>query len=263
MSETVREMIQLIEEICKKDSITFEQETMVMGEKYNIYDSPEFISKFGADFLNHPSSDFTPEVVDFVAGKVGAIRNEEAEKEKRLQRAERGFADIDAWGISEWFLDIIPKMIRFVRENERGYYPVDKNGDFPVLSKEDASLPEPPEVYEKRWDDLLKRMEYLASEACEKTCSMKNPYEEEWSSYHERFDKKYPDKDVLKTPEELEMESNSGFFLDVGPERDEEFGEAYTEICRKFLDYDRKISKYREECKDEFFVLFSKYFFQI
>ena len=119
-------------------------------------------------------------------------------------------------------------------------------------------------ICDQKWNETLDRMIFLLSEMNDDTCTMKNPYVDEWWSYHERFDEKYPRAaEQLKTAEELAEERKNDYSISVGPERDPEFGKEYEEISDRMLEYSRKIDKYQDECKDEFMELFGKYFWNL
>lgn len=136
-------------------------------------------------------------------------------------------------------------------------WPSDKDSDEYLLRKQANK------ECSKRWTEVLEEMILLLNEMDEETCSMDNPYKEQWFSYHDEFNRKYENKDVLKTKEELEYEKKTGTFIHIGPDRDPEFGEDFKEVSKLFLDFEDKIYEYRVECKNEFFELFSEYFFDL
>lgn len=85
------------------------------------------------------------------------------------QREKRGYADQDVWNIDCWFLDIMPKMLKQLKETSHGY---------------------PATLTEKEWSDILDRMVFLLNEMDEDKCSYDNPYEDEYfSSLKDRFEK--------------------------------------------------------------------------
>ena len=204
------------------------------------------------------------------------------EKKYAKQRAEKGFCDRDTWDISFWFINTCRNILKEYAETMHGFpanlelewleehpevgltynewviWPHDENSEGYKL-REKAN-----EECAKKWEDTIKHLVWLLDEMDEETCSMTNPYEEKWWSFHEKFDKKYSNsKDELKTEKELLDEKRTNTFLHIGPERDPDFGEEYKEVLEKFLEAEKRISHYRDECKNEFFELFSKWFWNL
>lgn len=213
-----------------------------------------------------------------------ARKEAEREEKEKSQRAERGYSDSDVWNMGDWFIRTARPMLKQLAENNMGF-PSDLEVQWVEDHKDEVKMnydefvcwpseDKDPKGYELRsraseecdakWKGILKRMAFLLGEMGEETCTKKNPYEDEWWSYHEKFDKKYgSDRDVLKTEEELQREKKTHTFLHVGPERDPEFGKEYKEVSKKMYDAESDIWKYREKCKNEFFELFSKYFWNL
>ena len=186
--------------------------------------------------------------------------------------------------MDHWFLETVKPMLEQLAEEHHGYPAelekayFDKHVDsLSVKTYEEwVSWPRDEESvgYAERktasdycsdqWGSILKRMAFLLGEANEETCSLKNPYEKELFKYREMFEKKYPNRgDELKTEEELERDRTSGSWLMVGPERDPVFGEKYAEVREKYFEHENKIFEYRNQCKNEFFELFSRYFWDL
>ena len=216
--------------------------------------------------------------------KVVKIRKKDAEFDKRMaqQRAKRGYADVDVWNLDWWFIRTCKPMLKQLVKNHMGFpgfleyewfqahpelnmtfeewvcWPSDENDPgYQLRSKASDEC-------DHRWVDILNKLIYLLDEMNEDTCSMKNPYEKEWWSYHIKFDKKYPNHgNELKTEEELVEEKRTNTILHVGPERDPDFGKTYRVVVEKYLNYDKQIADYRDKCKNEFFELFSKYFWYL
>ena len=83
-------------------------------------------------------------------------------------------------------------MIRDLRINIHGY-----PGFFEGTEEENI----------RKWDYILRRMEFLFREANEDTCRKKNPYEEEYDLTQEAFTAKYGMfGEKLKTEEDLTKE---------------------------------------------------------
>lgn len=147
-------------------------------------------------------------------------------KDKKFirQRAKRGFADQDVWSIDYWFIDVMSKMLTQLKNTQHGV-PVMQDDDGNIMSMEDAS---------KKWQEALDKMIFLLHEMNEETCSFQNPYDDDLISvYSIRYS---------HHPSEL-------------PE--------YKDTVDKYLNKEKEIANYRNECKDEFFVLFSKYFWNL
>lgn len=174
------------------------------------------------------------------------------------QRAKRGFSDEDVWSIDYWFCETISPMLKQLAKKPHGFQTLDDNGDF--IYKEKFSEEES-DMYYKRWQDTILHMAFLADEMHQDKCSMKNPYDKEFHRIHRAFEKKYGfGGEKLWTEEDKKDSEKTGHYKLYGPEHDPVRGEEYRKIMDSWLDYEHKIEEYRDKCKDEFFVLFSKYF---
>ena len=176
------------------------------------------------------------------------------EERMAKQRAKHGFCDRDVWSIDYWFCNTISPMLKQLAKKHHGYQILDENGN--VIDKDDITHEEA-EVFDKRWTDTILHLAFLADEMNKETCSMKNPFEKEWRRIHNAFAKKYGDLgEKLQTEEEKKAEIHKLY----SPEDDPILGVENKKIIDRYLAYERKISDYREECKNEFFRLFNKYF---
>ena len=212
------------------------------------------------------------------------MKKKDAEFEKRMaqQRSKRGYGDNDVWSIDWWFIRTCKPMLMQLVKIHHGFpvrLEMDWLNEHPELNmtldefmcwprdeeSEGYKLRErASEECDQRWVDILNRLIFLLNEMDEDKCTMKNPYEKEWNSYYRKFEKKYPDRgNELKTEKELEMEKTSNVWLHVGPERDPDFGDAFKEASKNYFEFEKQISQYRDKCKDEFFELFSKYFWNL
>ena len=95
-----------------------------------------------------------------------------------------------------------------------------------------GSFEGPEEKNIRKWDRILKRMEFLFREANEDTCRKKNPYEAEHNLAQEAFEAKYGMfGEKLKTEEEIAREMREHkhrlYMMDDVPE--------YAEISKKWL----------------------------
>lgn len=191
------------------------------------------------------------------------IRRDDRKFEEKMaeQRKKRGYSDKDTWSIRDWFLDIVPKMIQHMRDNLHGYptplvsYPV--NSQAVVLSEEDKSNKAFIE-----WKETLDKMIFLLKEMNEETCSFKNEYQEEVDKAQEKFRKKYGwfGKDFEKI-NNIEPESKAGkrvYFYYDDPEHPE-----WKELNEKYHRVEQHKYYYMDKCREEFFTLFSKYFWEM
>ncbi len=107
-------------------------------------------------------------------------------------------------------------------------------------------------------------MIFLLTEMDADKCSMKNPYEKAYKGLNRKFRRElgwFGEK--AKTPEELAEEKAKGSSRMYSPW---DFPDRYPtakEINGKYFEYETKIDEYRDKCKDEFFELFSKYFWML
>lgn len=168
-------------------------------------------------------------------------RDEEAFSEKmRKQRYERGYADIDVWDISEWFIDIVAPMLRQLRNTHHGSPAylgknyVDENGNMVN-----------PECHEE-WDKTLDRMIFLLGEMKEETRSVSNPYAGEYDKVLEEFQEKYRQK---------ENDDRKFHSLRDIPE--------YKAVQDEYIEKEKELEQYADQCKNEFFELFSRHFWDL
>lgn len=172
------------------------------------------------------------------------------------QKVKKGFCDEDVWSIDIWFCKTISPMLRQLAKTSHGCPLLDENGD--VIYKEKTSSEEL-DIYAKRWEETLLHMAFLADEMHEDTCSMKNPFEKERKRIYKTFEKKYGFwGEKLYTEEDKKKEE--GIYNMYTPEDDPIHGEEYQKIINQHSEYEDKIADYMERCKEEFFLLFCKYF---
>jgi len=157
-------------------------------------------------------------------------------KKWRSQRARKGFSDSDVWGIDYWFSDTIARMLTELRDHTDGHPVFDDEGNFAA----------PDESYDnderdrKLWYEILSRMIFLAKEMNDETCSMVNPYMDEYVKHETDLwesHKTMNSSDSADEPEEIKK------------------------LKENFLKFELEKKKYIMSCKDEFFELFSKYYF--
>lgn len=124
------------------------------------------------------------------------MSDEEFEAKCREQRAEQGFADIDASEIDSWFMEIMPRMLRKFQKINTSIPCEGSLISHELCDEDDERLAD--------WNKTIDRMIFLLEEMNEDTCSMD--------------------------------QSRNSF---------------------------REIFEYRNACKDEFFELFSKHFWDL
>ena len=195
------------------------------------------------------------------------------ERGYRKERAKKGYCCRDLWAMDNWFLNLIPKMLREFREyskteaypmslfdeewfeenkdrcSEVGIHDVDffHNNYYENLSDEQQKFYNEMDKYnEKKWFETLDRMIFLFEEASEETCSKKNPYEKEYMDF---ISSTIPNK--RRTNKELRERKKN-----PPPERDEE---ADSKMQKMHFEEELKLEEYRKQCKDEAMALFTKY----
>lgn len=178
------------------------------------------------------------------------------EKKWAEQRAKRGFSDMDASEIDTWFMKVMPEMLKQFRRNSQSY---------PSCFITDPEHPE--DTWEEdsaKWDKVLERMIFLLNEMDEDKCSLKNPYAEEYYRITFDFRQKYGAfGEKAKTPEMLaEEEGEPGVRMCFATDFPNLYPTA-RKVHEDYFDYEKKIEGYREDCKNKFFELFSKYFWAL
>lgn len=162
------------------------------------------------------------------------------------QRIWRGYCDEDVWNMYPWFLDIIPCMIKELRDTHHGS-PGTLGENY---VNEDGILVN--DKCHEEWDEVLDRLVFLLREANENTCQRKNPYEQE----HTRVASEFRDKYGLFGEKLEENKDPNGVrtmhFASEIPE--------YADICHQWSQEEREIDKYRDEMKDEAFDLMKQWF---
>ncbi len=175
------------------------------------------------------------------------------------QRIRYGYCDRDVWSIDWWFLNVVPNMLEDLKETSHGYpSPLEDKESKLIAGTCDSE--EKDEKGMQQWKDILSEMIFLFREANEDTCTRKNPYDEEYNRASEGFTNKYGCfGERLKTEEEKAEEKKSGmhklYMLSDVPE--------YKDISEKYLDEEKKIRVYRDECKDAGLDMFKKWFWAL
>lgn len=207
---------------------------------------------------------------------IRAIKEWHQELKYRRQRAKRGWSVKDTWSIDYWFLDVMPKMLEYLKEHHIGFpseiqkeyfeahsdelnmtyeeycsWPADENSEgYKLREKTD-------EICNNLWNEILDRMIFLLREASEESCSIKNPYEEENEKNYKEFTKKYGilGEKLLK-PEDIYPNGEKRLYSpsDI-PE--------YKETSELYLKESIKLDEYRDRCKTEAINLFNRWFWNL
>ena len=159
------------------------------------------------------------------------------------QRARKGYCDGDVFGVSDWFLGIVPNMLDEIKANTYSFPPTLMDEGWETVgvksieetfsaSEEDRRKAE---AYgRKKWEEILTRTAFLFREANSEACTRKNAYEAEyWQMKKELQDK---GKNLLECPE-------------------------YEDIVNRYMEEQRAIYVYQEECRKEGFKLFYEWFY--
>ena len=183
------------------------------------------------------------------------------------QRATKGYCDLDTYGVGDWFLNTLPDMLESIKNNRVGFPSVlqEEGMEHYGLKSMDEYNAASEELRDKvadygneKWGEILSEMIFLLREANADTCSMVNPYEEEYGRVWEEFQEKYGERgEKLLTEEENVKETRSHPIYSPShlPE--------YKEIIELYLEEERKISEYQVQCKDKALEMFSKWFYSL
>lgn len=249
-----------------KDAIVYdnkEDELIAECYKYKIFkDDPskKFKDEFKEDFEHeYPVylSDITKKLARRLRARIKFRKEEEAfEERSSQQRAKRGYADVDVWNMDSWFLRTVSPMLKQLRKRHHGFPASFLSSYNPSDEESDAA--------NAKWEGILDRMIFLLDEMDEDKCTMKNPYKKMYDGLNRKFRKElgwFGEK--AKSPEELEEEKEKGSSRMYSPW---DFPDKYPtaiEIKDKYFEFEKKIDEYRNKCKEEFFALFSEYFWML
>ncbi len=157
------------------------------------------------------------------------------------QRIWKGYCDYDLFSIDDWFMKIMPRMLKEFKETRHGSpVAVNYHSHAVILDDEERNQ----DVHDE-WDKKLDRMIFLLREMNEESCTQLNPYEDE---YFETV------KKLRKGPTEQPGGSVAYSIPDL-----EDYPE-YRELAEKYDAEEKRIRQYRLDCKQEFFELFSTHF---
>lgn len=205
-----------------------------------------------------------PEAIDPIVENLQKIyfelrrkEDEKFEDKMRQQRYERGYSDRDVWNINTWFISTLKPMLIQLRKDHAG------SPAFLGKNYQNENGIWVNDTCHEEWDKILDRMIFLLGEMDEETCTKTNPYDEEMDKARNEFHEKYGFfGEGLKSEEEKAAEEKSGLKRMYFPS-DEPGREDVNELTDKWLAENQAIDKYRDDCKNEFFELFSKYFWNL
>lgn len=155
------------------------------------------------------------------------------------QRIWKGYCDYDLYSIYDWFLEIMPPMLKEYKKKRHGS-PVGKNKEIQSMIMTEG---EREESIHTEWDKTLDRMVSLLREMDEKS----NPYTGEYFSMIAKYR-----EGPIKEPDG----SVSYRYADVTEPADKE-------LERKYHEEIRRLDAYRNDCKKMFFELFSEHFYDL
>ena len=177
----------------------------------------------------------------YLKWKYSHIANWYYSMKNRRQRAKMGYSYYDVSDMDNWFLNIIPKMLRDLKNKKHSYpelfndewyeknkercYELDIDVENFYWDLEQRTDEEGKDLFDdlseynyNKWNEILDKMIFLFEESNEETCKKKNPYKEE---YFKQFSIDLPDSFFSKK-ELRERKKNP-------PQRDEE---AYEKLCK-------------------------------
>lgn len=172
------------------------------------------------------------------------------------QRIKYGYCERDVWSIDGWFLNVVPNMLQDLRKTAHGF--PSKVGNMVGYDDQNIDEVKMQEAVDK-WDSILAEIIFYLREANEDTCQKKNPFEEQYHADWREFDAKYAGGEKLKTSKEKAEEKKKGLYRRYTPSDLPE----YRDTADKFIDEERRLSAYRDECKDKGLKLFCEWFWDL
>lgn len=168
-----------------------------------------------------------------------------------FQRVNRGYCDADCWEMYTWFLDVVPAMLKQLKDTRWGS-PANLGVNY---ENEDGILVN--DKCHEEWDTILDKMIFLFHECDERRSTTTNPYEEDHNKIYEEFSERYGWwGEKLQTEEEKNNKKHHTMhFPDEIPE--------YKDICDKWRASEKELDEYRLKQKDRAFALFAEHFFSL
>lgn len=156
----------------------------------------------------------------------------------RCQRFKRGYADIDVWNMNDWFIDIIPRMLKDLNDDLHG---------------------SPMELTEKQWRAILAKMIKCFNDASEENCSKKNKYEYAYRAMWDTFSDMYGEFGH-KLPRPLDGTKPGPQYQTLSPASKVVNRKDWQSLTKKYLAEEKKIYAYRKKKEDEGLKLFAEWF---
>lgn len=166
------------------------------------------------------------------------------------QRVRYGYCDRDIWMMDDWFLSVIPNMLDELKQTRHGFPSA-------LLDEQDMNPDkEANERCDKEWGRILSEMAHCFREANERTCTRKNPYEDEWDKVSWEFYERYGTLgEKLMTEEEIKenkrMHVTTVHLASELPEN--------RELWDKYTEEMKKIDEYQRTCTDQGMELLRKW----
>ena len=206
--------------------------------------------------------------------------DEKFEREMKNQRKEQGFSNQDVWSMNWWFLTIIPKMLKELRESTSSS-PIQFLNDYyerhikPLNICNDEEFWCSPKTEEakrlfdralkaslRRWKNVLKRMEQTFLDSVEDTCSYKNKYHDDYFKAFDEYIEKYGlwGNKIKSNPGlEHKKDGSTVHTFSKNPYLMEKLDE-YKDIYRLYHTEQKKIDAYMEKSKQKALKMFVKFF---
>ena len=160
------------------------------------------------------------------------------------QRIWKGYCDYDLFSIDQWFMKIMPEMLRELKDTRHGS-PVSINYHSHLVFQDEK---ERNQDVHSQWDRILDRMIFLLGEMDEYSCTQQNSYKREYLAVVE---------ELREGPIENSDGSSTFRFPDL-----QDYPE-YCELGDNYHSEEKRLAQYRMDCKQEFFELFSTYFYDL
>ena len=160
------------------------------------------------------------------------------------QRIWKGYCDYDLFSIDGWFMKLMQRMLKEFKESRHGS-PVAMNNPSHAVFLDEI---ERDQDVHSAWDMKLERMIFLLGEMDEYSCSQQNSFADEYFGVIEK---------LLQCPDARPDSSSARSFPDL-----KEYPE-YQELEENYHSEEKRLAKYRLDCKQEFFELFSTHFYDL
>jgi hypothetical protein len=190
-------------------------------------------------------------------------KEDEFNEKMKMQRYARGFSDVDSWNIYSWFIEVMRPALIEMRKGLHGC-----PSSVPSMLPNNSQAVQMPDEEEsedmKQWKAVLDRMIFLLGEMDEETCSYKNPVQNEVDKAERWFTNKYgffgqKFEELNNIPcSDDERGSKRMYFYHDEPTHPE-----WQLLREQWSKYEALKASYRNTCKEEFFKLFSHWFWDL